>query len=195
MTAPDNVMVVGSFAIYSDFSTTEAVAAEHLNASFGLRRDGDVWRFYLVHFSKDDVQPDGSYNFPFEVSKQTYQYVRAIIKAGTGKRAAGERIEIPSGSSTVYLDPQQLIYAEADGKAAKLHLVEETVEVRQLLAALEKLLPPTFLRISRKHLINCDYVTSVSPDAVELAGDVRLPLPKRTTAAIRQEISRHTRRL
>lgn len=194
VTAPDNVMVVGSFAIYSDFSTTEAVAAEHLNASFGLRRDGDAWRFYLVHFSKDDVQPDGSYNFPFEVSKQTYQYVRAIIKAGTGKRAAGERIEIPSGSSTVYLDPQQLIYAEADGKAAKLHLVEETVEVRQLLAALEKLLPPTFLRISRKHLINCDYVTSVSPDAVELAGDVRLPLPKRTTAAIRQEISRHTRR-
>lgn len=185
---PHDVTVVGSFTIYSDFSERQVIVAENQMVSMCLRKQDGAWRVYLAHFSTRHQPPAQSEERPLEMGERTYRYVQAILRAGRHGNEAQDRITIASRGTTVFVNPRLLIYAEAAGKTTILHLTNGTTEVRQLLSAVEELLPAQFLRISRKHVVNVGYVERIENDAIMLADGARLPLPKRRAQELRQTI-------
>lgn len=185
---PHDVTVVGSFTIYSDFSERQVIVAENQMVSMCLRKQDGAWRVYLAHFSTQHQPPAQSEERPLEMGERTYRYVQAILRAGRQGNEAQDRITIVSRGTTVFVNPRLLIYAEAAGKTTILHLTNGTTEVRQLLSAVEELLPAQFLRISRKHVVNVGYVERIENDGIMLADGARLPLPKRRAQELRQTI-------
>lgn len=192
---PNDVTVVGTFTIYSDFSERQVIVAENQMVSMCLRKQDGVWRIYLAHFSTQHQAPAQSEERPLEMGERTYRYVQAILRAGRHGSEAQDRITIVSRGTTVFVNPRLLIYAEAAGKTTILHLTNGTTEVRQLLSAVEELLPWQFLRISRKHVANVGYVERVENDGIMLADGARLPLPKRRAQELRQTIIERARDL
>ncbi len=192
---PNDVTVVGTFTIYSDFSERQVIMAENQMVSMCLRKQDGVWRIYLAHFSTQHQAPAQSEERPLEMGERTYRYVQAILRAGRHGSEAQDRITIVSRGTTVFVNPRLLIYAEAAGKTTILHLTNGTTEVRQLLSAVEELLPSQFLRISRKHVVNIGYVERVENDGIMLADGARLPLPKRRAQELRQTIIERARDL
>lgn len=192
---PNDVTVVGTFTIYSDFSERQVIVAENQMVSMCLRKQDGVWRIYLAHFSTQHQAPAQSEERPLEMGERTYRYVQAILRAGRHGSEAQDRITIVSRGTTVFVNPRLLIYAEAAGKTTILHLTNGTTEVRQLLSAVEELLPWQFLRISRKHVVNVGYVERVENDGIMLADGARLPLPKRRAQELRQTIIERARDL
>lgn len=192
---PNDVTVVGTFTIYSDFSERQVIVAENQMVSMCLRKQDGAWRIYLAHFSTQHQAPAQSEERPLEMGERTYRYVQAILRAGRHGSEAQDRITIVSRGTTVFVNPRLLIYAEAAGKTTILHLTNGTTEVRQLLSAVEELLPWQFLRISRKHVVNVGYVERVENDGIMLADGARLPLPKRRAQELRQTIIERARDL
>lgn len=192
---PDDVIVVGTFTIYSDFSERQVIVAENQMVSMCLRKEDGAWQIYLAHFSTQHQPPAQNEERPLEMGERTYRYVQAILRAGRHESEAQDRISIVSSGTTVFVNPRLLIYAEAAGKTTVLHLTNGTTEVRQLLSVVEELLPGQFLRISRKHVINVGYVERIENDAIVLADGARLPLPKRRAQELRQAIIERARDL
>jgi len=75
-----------------------------------------------------------------------------------------KKLRFNSRSGFIFLDPTDIIYAEADWNYTQLHLKGQKTEMLTLnLGAVEKLLPPgRFHRINRSILINLDYLTNVN---------------------------------
>lgn len=189
------ITVVGSFSAFSDFTTSQTIVAHRMHVSMSMQWNGSEWRIFMMHFSMDGEQKDGKYDFPVKEGEQTYRYVRAILKAGKLMGNRDERVIISSGGTGVFVNPQALMYAEAQGKSTLLHLVEKVAEVRQLLQTIEGLLPSQFVRISRKHIVNCSYIVRMDGDVIELPDGTLLPLPRRRAKQLQQEIAERIEQL
>lgn len=185
---PFEVTVVGTYTIYSE-GNAKVISSEAQRITMSMRWCHGAWRAYVIHISNSWQPVSKEHNFPLKVSEQTYQYVQRILHASQRLNAPQERVAIASGSSTIYVNPHVLIYVEANNKSSILHLTNEVIEVRQLLATVAKLLPAGFVRISRKHIVNRAYVLRVSSDGVELPGNHLLPVPKRRLADVRSNLS------
>ena len=182
-----DIVVAGSYAIFSD-GDTKAISSEIQRVTMNLRWDGERWRAYLVHVSNRWAPLGEDQNFPLRVSEQTYRYVQAILRASKQLSGAQGRIALASGSSTVYVNPEDLLYAEARGKESILHLTSGTTTVRQLLGSIEESLPREFVRISRKHVVNVLYVSKVEGNTILLADETLLPIPKRKVVEVRRAL-------
>lgn len=68
---------------------------------------------------------------------------------------AARRLEIRDGARRVWLDPAEILWAEAAGNYVELHLADRSWLQRQTLAALEEeLADQGFVRIHRSRLVN-----------------------------------------
>ena len=183
----NDIVVAGSYAIFSD-GDTKTISSEIQRTTMNLRWDGERWRAYLVHVSNRWAPLGEDQNFPLRVSEQTYRYVQAILRASKQLGGAQGSIALASGSSTVYVNPGDLLYAEAQGKESVLHLISGTTTVRQLLGSIENSLPREFVRISRKHIVNVLYVSKVEGNTILLADETLLPIPKRKIIEVRRAL-------
>lgn len=77
--------------------------------------------------------------------------------------AADARLEIRDGARRVWIDPAEILWAEAAGNYVELHLAGASHLQRQTLAALEQqLADQDFVRIHRSRLVNRRHVRSVA---------------------------------
>jgi hypothetical protein len=81
--------------------------------------------------------------------------------AGTAERATPlPRLEIRDGAKRTFIDPTEILWAEAAGNYVELNLPGRTMLRRQTLAALEQeLADMQFVRIHRSRLVNARHVT------------------------------------
>jgi hypothetical protein len=91
----------------------------------------------------------------------TWLVSAALVRPADARQvaAAAPRIEIRDGARRIWLDPAEIVWAEAAGNYVELHLVDRTVLRRQTLSALERELGDMdFLRIHRSRLVNGRHV-------------------------------------
>ena len=75
-----------------------------------------------------------------------------------------KQLIIRSGRSVIFVRPEELDYAEAEGKYVRLHVGKEVLVLKMSITALEaELNPAQFVRIHRSTLINIDRVRRVQP--------------------------------
>lgn len=90
--------------------------------------------------------------------------VETVIETVTAPAsAAARRLEIRDGAQRVWLDPAEILWAEAAGNYVELHVAGRSWLQRQTLAALESDLgDQDFVRIHRSRLVNRRHVRSIS---------------------------------
>ena len=75
---------------------------------------------------------------------------------------ATTRLIVKSRSAYVFLTPSEIVRIEALDRVTQIHTRTEAFETRTSIGSLEQILPAdTFVRISRSHIINLDYVRMV----------------------------------
>jgi DNA-binding LytR/AlgR family response regulator len=75
------------------------------------------------------------------------------------------KIKLLSRNKYIFIDPNDIVYCEADGNYSFINLIDETKEyVTMQLGKLEKVINEDFLvRASRTFLINMNYITEINP--------------------------------
>ncbi|MCS7172171.1 MAG: LytTR family DNA-binding domain-containing protein [Armatimonadetes bacterium] len=74
------------------------------------------------------------------------------------------RLALPTADRVVLLDPDQILYVQAQGDLIRVVTRDGTYEARTTLREVARRLPPTrFLRVHRSYLVNLDHVVELHP--------------------------------
>lgn len=77
---------------------------------------------------------------------------------------APSRVAVPTADHAVLVDPQDILYVQAQGETCKVVTRQGTLEARCNVAQLLRRLPSTqFLRVHRSYVVNLDAVREVHP--------------------------------
>ncbi len=88
------------------------------------------------------------------MSKQTFRYLRKILKASAEEIENRRRVPFNVDRSTMLVNPDAILYVESAGKQSVLHLADRTITVNAMLGNVADSLPPEFLRTHRYYLVN-----------------------------------------
>lgn len=160
----DEAVILGTYLLSgpcADGTVRQRVTA-------GLRLVDGSWKIDLAHFSNEWSMSEA-----------------AGEKAPEGTR----RLQLRSEDGLVFVDPDDLIYAESAGKRCVLHLTDRTVTVSALLGELCDLLPGQFVRAGRFYTVNVGYVQSVGREGIAFTTGETIPVPARRAREIQAEIS------
>lgn len=181
-------VVMGTYHVYTGPRETSIIAAKQRVTVCCVLEDGR-WKAYHIHTSNEWNELVDDEVFPVKTSTETYRYVRSILRTGRKAGLLPSRIELESSGSQRYVDPDDVLYVEADGKHCIIHCAKETVAFNALLSDVESQLPGTFLRTHRSYLVNTAHVIGMRRFALDLSDGTRLPIPERRYDEIRREIA------
>lgn len=190
--SPQEAVIVGFYTIYSD-ADHHMLASERQRLTINCRRQNGAWKAYLVHASNEWGPLDEGIAFPARVSRQTYRYVQDILRASRSRTdGSSESITLPVEGGTAFVNPAQIVYAEASAKKALLHLTDRTITVKLLLSNVIDLLPQQFTRVHRSYVVNRNHIVSLAGGEVVMSNGDHIPIPKRRRREIELELSRRT---
>jgi len=80
------------------------------------------------------------------------------------KRKPDDRFIIKHSGKIIFIEPEQLIWIEADGYYVKLHTTKKSYLIRKSMKQIGQLLPSqSFMRIHKSSIINISYIAEVEP--------------------------------
>ena len=190
--SPTEAIVVGFYTIYSD-ADHRMLSSERQRITVNCRWEDGVWRAYLVHTSNEWGPLDDGIAFPAKVSEQTYRYVQDILRASKVRdEGSTESVALPVEGGTSFVNPTQIIYAEANAKKTTIHLIDQVISVKMLLANVFELLPAQFSRVHRSYVVNRSHISALSGGEVVMSNGDRIPIPKRRRREIERQLARKT---
>ena len=90
-----------------------------------------------------------------------------------------------------YLNPHDILYAEADNISSRLICENRILHICQPLSTVQELLPDYFLKIHRSFLVNVNYITALRRYTVELQGSITLPVPEKKYKWLREYLDQY----
>lgn len=165
---PDEAIVVGTYLL----SGPCIQGTVNQRVTVNLHRAGDDWKISLAHFSNEWPMDK-----PGEEAKKT----------ATG--ATPRRLQLRSEGGIIFVDPEEIVYAESAGKRCVLHLRDRVVTVSALLRELCETLPDQFVRANRFYVVNVRYVQGVGRDGILFSTGESIPIPERRVKEIQLEIA------
>ena len=183
-----NTVVTGSYKLYSSPREQLLYAAtQFVTMCFTLTDKG--WRAFHMHTSikpSDSVQEE---IFPIKASRETYEYVREILRTGSKAGILPSRIMLENNESSRYVNPDDILFVEAEGKRSIVHCLHTTFPVSSLISEVIPQLPGTFLRVHRSYLVNTAHISGMRKYALQLSDGTEIPIPERRYAEVRREIA------
>lgn len=166
-TRPDEATVIGTYLLSGP--CIEGVVNQRVTVN--LRRVNGDWKIAIAHFSNEwpNRMPGGD--------------------AGTTETAASRRLQLRSEDGLVFVDPEEVVYAESSGKRSVVHLMDRSVTVRTLLGELFEALPDQFARVGRFYVVNVRFVQGVGREGIFFANGEKIPVPERRVKEIQLEIA------
>jgi hypothetical protein len=134
--------------------------------------------FYDYHVQKAN---DG--NAALTIDLNTVDFVRTLLL-----NIGGSRIEIRSGSQTVFLDPATVLYVDSRKNKTEFVCVDRNITCNQSISDVQKLLPDYFYPLRRGNLVNLNYVIAIRRFELEMISDIIIPIPEKNYTAIKADI-------
>lgn len=188
--SPTEAIVVGFYTIYSD-ADHRMLSSEKQRITVNCRWEDDGWRAYLIHTSNEWGPLDEGIAFPAKVSEQTYRYVQDILRASKVRdEGSTESVALPVEGGTAFVNPTRIVYAEANAKKTTIHLIDQVISVKMLLANVSELLPTQFSRVHRSYVVNRGHISALSGGEVVMSNGDRIPIPKRRRREIERQLAR-----
>ena len=109
---------------------------------------------------------------------------RELIDNIAEKKTSIEKICIPTGKGLIFIDPNNIIFIEADGRYSKIHILEhELIFVSKSLGEIEEMLDPEiFFRAHHSTLVNIKHVNELNTKdglCIMLSGNNKVILSRR----------------
>lgn len=119
-----NATVMGTYKLYSSPREQLLHASTQLiTICFTLAEDG--WKAHHIHVCNKRSDPVSDEVFPLAISQETYQYVREILRTGSKRGLLPSLVMLDGNESARYLNPDDILYIEAEGKRCAVHCLEE----------------------------------------------------------------------
>lgn len=186
---PDQALIMGEYGLHGNFDMP-MISAVKQRITISCRFQDGAWQAYCIQASNEWNEVEEEETFPLHVSKATFEYVQNILQHSASALADRRRLCLNAGSTTTLIDPDALLYAQADGKRSILHMTDRTLSVNMLLGELENALPKNFVRTHRAYLTNAYYVQGITSRSIQLEDGTELPLPTRRYQDIREALLR-----
>lgn len=183
-----NAVVMGSYKLYSSPREQMLFAASHA-ITVCFRFDDAEWKAYHIHVTSKRSDPVGEEIFPIQASRETYEYVREILRTGTRTGILPSRIMLESTENSHYVNPDDILYIEAEGKRSIVHCLESCFPITSLISEVSKQMPGTFLRVHRSYLVNTAHISGMRKFMLELSDGTEIPIPERRYTEVRREIA------
>lgn len=120
----------------------------------------------------------------------TFQFVKHLLLENTRQ----ERLCITSGSQTLYLDINTLLYIQGDRHNTLLYCIDKQITCSKTLQELKEELPDDFYQIHRSYLINTKYLTSLCCYEAELISGIKIPIPAASYGKVKRELEEKLKR-
>lgn len=185
---PGQAIVFGEYDLESDLGY-DMLLAVHQRITVSLRWNGAIWEIYCIHSSNEWNEPGQGEIFPTFMSKQTFRYLRKILKASAEEIENRRRVPFNIDGSTMLVNPDAILYVESAGKQSVLHLADRAITVNAMLGNVADSLPPEFLRTHRYYLVNAAHVERIERNRIEMSNGDALPVPERRAKEVREALT------
>lgn len=160
-------------------------------------KNRDSYTLFCIHdlsnlneLLQNCMRPAGILMYPFTMER-TKECLRRIIEdyqALNQSNAEDHHILINNGGSTHRLAYSSVMYIESINKKLCIYTQRQAISVRNSLNALEKRLPPDFVRCHRSYIINSNFVADLDYVSMLLTlsnGDT-LPISRSCKTSLKQ---------
>lgn len=120
----------------------------------------------------------------------TFQFVKHLLLDNPKQ----ERLCITTGSRTIFLDMNTLLYIQGDGHGTQLYCIDKTVSCTKSIREIKEELTDDFYQIHRSYIINTRYLTSLYCYKAELISGICLPIPALNYGKVKQELETKLKR-
>lgn len=179
--------VVGQYVLTSDHSS-EMVCAERQRITFQYRVEKDRVSLCHMHVSNEWSALEGDEIFPVKMSTQTYQYVQMLLSE-SGRHGERTKVVLRTESTTLFIDPDMVMYVEAIGASSIIHYIDKGITVKKILGELVPLFPEYFYRAHRSFLVNCNYISEIERYSLTLITGEKIPVPEKRYTSVRDDIT------
>ena len=134
--------------------------------------------------SYEYMQPNGCDTLKLDVN--TTQFVRSLLL----ERPAERRIPIRSGSQTIYVNPDTVLYVQSQRKRTEFVCIDRVISCNSSLGEIAKELPETFYPLHRSYLVNVRYIVAIRRLEVELLSGLCVPIPATAYMEVKRDLQR-----
>ena len=179
--------VIGSYIIQSAEETKFCIDGEQ-RCSAVWRADGGT-RLTLMHLSINTpigvLYVDDFEKFPITMEQMLKRYTARMVE----QKAAPHILPVADSDRALhFIDESMIYYLQSDGKYTLINLENQQIRTRMLLKEFDSRLGDTFFRISRSDIVNITKVSLIKERDLTLTNGIRIPIPIRSVAEIRQRI-------
>lgn len=114
----------------------------------------------------------------------TTQFVRNLLL----EESPTKRMEIHSGRQTLFVNPNLLLYVQAQQKQTELVCVDKVISCNSTIGELTKELPDVFYPLHRGYLVNTLYIVAIRRFEIELLSGITLPIPAKKYMKVKQDL-------
>lgn len=147
-----------------------------------------TWKFInnepkivLQHMYYDYHQVDDtSLEIPMDIN--TRKFVRSLLLSGSGKR-----ITIKSGTTTLSIDINSIIYADCYEGKTRLVCIDKIISCNYTYPVLKSLLDK-FYEVRRGTIINTSYITSIERFNIELIDSIKINIPEKKYTKVKKDL-------
>ena len=151
--------------------------------------------YQLVGKSTKLVAIDANYEslHPFGINSESpvmeitaYQFLRDVLM----KNPAKQRVCVPCKGTTMFLQPEMILYIRSQNRKAEFVCVDKVVKSSLSINEVNALLPENFYHIHRAYTVNTHYIKSIKRcELTMLTGEV-LPIPFHAYTQVKADLDR-----
>ena len=134
------------------------------------------------HNSYEYMQQGESETLKLDVN--TRRFVRNLLL----ERPARTRLPIPSGTQTLFVNPDTVLYVQSQRKRTDFVCIDRVISCNTCISEIAKKLPPAFYQLHRSYLVNTEYIVAVRRFEAELLSGICIPIPALTYQQAKQDL-------
>ncbi len=152
--------------------------------TIGFRIIGGEIKMILQHNSYEYMRQGESDALKMNVN--TMQFVRNLLLG----QPAVQRIPIHSGTQTLYINPNTIMYVQSQRNRTELFCIDRAISCNSSIGELSRILPKEFYPLHRSYLVNTQYIVAIRRFEAELLSGICIPIPALTYQQARQDLNR-----
>lgn len=123
-------------------------------------------------------------NAPMEMNNITQQFIRDILI----HQKDNQKIAVPSGMQTVFLNSNMILYVQSFGKRTEFVCTDRTVSCNTPISELKETLPDIFYPIHRSYLVNVNHISAIRRFEAEMVTGAIIPIPALMYTQVKRDL-------
>lgn len=170
---------------YYSLRTEQCKIFATVNYSLIFQKMNGKRKILIQYMSYDyHVQKKSSDKDALTIDLNTVEFVRTLLL-----NIGGSRLEIRSGSQTLFVDPATILYVDSRRNKTEFTCTDRSVSCNQSIKEVEQMLPGYFYPLRRGNIVNLKYAIAIRRFELELISGIIIPIPEKTYMKVKSEIS------